>query len=257
MLSKLFKLDFKWINRYLPYFAIGSLALAGLTRLFSLWVDNAPLFQIFYNIFNSLTISAVISLLIHVFSRTITRFKHNFFKDEAYLTHTLPIEKSTLWASKFLAAEASSLLAIALSVAALLLNPFTYDLFVPLISNFFQTDPVYTVLLFALLLLEFTFFRLSCFNGIILAFRKKSSRTFFAILFIICFQVGFALFSLALFFLLSRLFPDLTFLFEKNKLVSFSQVKTTLIAEILVYLAGIVTSYTLGRHLLQKGIDVE
>ena len=45
-------------------------------------------------------VNAVINTLMRVWARTV----RNVYKDEAYLTHTLPVEKSKIYLSKFIAA---------------------------------------------------------------------------------------------------------------------------------------------------------
>ena len=41
-------------------------------------------------------------ILINNLMRTWVRFRHNLYGDESYLTHTLPVERKTIYLSKFI-----------------------------------------------------------------------------------------------------------------------------------------------------------
>ena len=116
MLKKLFKHDFKYMTRILVYMYAISILLAGITRLVLLG-SKIQFVLIIGKILQGFTYSALVNVLVNTFVHILTVFLKNFYKDESYLTHTLPVTKKQLLTSKLL----SSLLVIVCSVAVCIL----------------------------------------------------------------------------------------------------------------------------------------
>ncbi len=112
MLKKLMKYDLKKILKFLVWFYAISVGLAIIARILKIW-DNVQIVRIVQSVFASLTYSAVATVLINTFIHILLRFSTSFYKDQSYLTHTLPVKKETLILSKYL----SSLIVIFASVA--------------------------------------------------------------------------------------------------------------------------------------------
>ena len=118
MLKKLLKYDLESVYRVLIVFYALSLFFAVLTRVF-LSIENSFIMNIIGKICSGTTIAMIFNILINNLMRLWVRFKQNFYGDESYLTHTLPIDKKTLYLSKTLASIItlfSSLLVIVLSL---------------------------------------------------------------------------------------------------------------------------------------------
>ena len=118
-MGKLLKYDLKKMTRILIYFYICSIGLACVTRIFDIWNDIYILF-IFKQVFAGITYSAIASVLINTFVHILNTFITGFYKDESYLTHTLPVTKSKLLLSKYLA----GLIVIVMSVFVSFLSLF-------------------------------------------------------------------------------------------------------------------------------------
>ena len=103
MLGKLLKYDLKWIYKVLVVFYILGIIFAILGRAFT-EIENSVLFNIIGKICNGTAIAMVVNVLINNLMRVWVRFTRNAYKDEAYLTHTLPVEKKTIFLSKVLSA---------------------------------------------------------------------------------------------------------------------------------------------------------
>ena len=85
--------------------------------------DASILIQILHTVFYNAVIAMLIALLLNTIIRTWARFKLNFYSDEAYLTHTLPVTRSLLWASKCFSAAIVIVTVIAVTgLACALLN---------------------------------------------------------------------------------------------------------------------------------------
>ena len=96
MLKKLIKSDLKDVYKILVIFYGLSLFFAILTRLF-LSIENSFIMEVIGKICSGVTISMMFNILINNLMRLWVRFKHNFYGDESYLTHTLPVDKKTLY----------------------------------------------------------------------------------------------------------------------------------------------------------------
>ena len=101
MLKKLLKYDIQNVNKILIIFYCLSLFFAILTRIF-LSIDNSFIMDIIGKVCSGVTISMIFNILVNNIIRLWVRFKSNFYSDEAYLTHTLPVSKKELYLSKIL-----------------------------------------------------------------------------------------------------------------------------------------------------------
>ena len=130
MLGKLLKYDLNWIiNKVMIiYYIILVVVSIGIKIIES--VDQTLFLVIVDKILVGIFIACCISTIITCFMRTWTRFIQNVYKDESYLTHTLPVTKNQILASKVIAAIISlviSLLVIIVCVAFTYLNKSTFE----------------------------------------------------------------------------------------------------------------------------------
>ena len=101
MLGKLIKYDLKWIYKLIIIFYILSLFFSVLGRIF-IEIEGSALFNIIGKISFGFAISMMINSIINCIMRLWARFVRNIYKDESYLTHTLPVAKKTIYASKII-----------------------------------------------------------------------------------------------------------------------------------------------------------
>lgn len=118
MLSKLFKYDFKWMTKVTYIYALILVVISIALKIVES-VDQTFLLVILDKILVSMFISCVVSILLTCSIRIWVRFINNFYKDESYLTHTLPVTKNELFNSKILAGICSLLLSVLVIVICL------------------------------------------------------------------------------------------------------------------------------------------
>jgi hypothetical protein len=118
MLSKLFKYDFKWMTKVTYIYALILVVISIVLKIVES-VDQTFLLVILDKILVSMFISCVVSILLTCSIRIWVRFINNFYKDESYLTHTLPVTKNELFNSKVLAGICSLLLSVLVIVICL------------------------------------------------------------------------------------------------------------------------------------------
>lgn len=129
MLSKLFKYDFKWMTKVTYIYALILVVISIALKIVES-VDQTFLLVILDKILVSMFISCVVSILLTCSIRIWVRFINNFYKDESYLTHTLPVTKNELFNSKVLAGICSlliSVLVIVICLAFVYLNKSTIE----------------------------------------------------------------------------------------------------------------------------------
>lgn len=101
MLTKLLKYDLKYMIRNMAIFYILSIFFAITTRiLFNM--EQSVIINIIGQISVGCMFSMIASTLINTIMRSWIRFRDSLYKDESYLTHTLPVTKNELYNSKFI-----------------------------------------------------------------------------------------------------------------------------------------------------------
>lgn len=116
MLKKLIKYDFKWIFKNIMIYYILGIVFAGLGRIMS-FLPESMIFNVIEGIFKGASLSLVLSGIINLVIRIWIRTGINMYKDESYLTHTIPVDIKYHFISKII----TTLILIASSVVILLL----------------------------------------------------------------------------------------------------------------------------------------
>ena len=99
MLGKVLKYDLKWVYKVVVVFYILAFIFSVIGRALSA-IENSVVFSVAAQIAFGFAISMMASSLINCLMRLWARFIRNLYKDESYLTHTLPVPKKTIYASK-------------------------------------------------------------------------------------------------------------------------------------------------------------
>ena len=101
MLNKLLKYDLKYMIKNMAIFYILSIFFAMTTRiLFNM--EQSVIINIIGQISVGCMFAMIINTLINTIMRSWVRFRDSLYKDESYLTHTLPVTKNDLYNSKFI-----------------------------------------------------------------------------------------------------------------------------------------------------------
>ena len=101
MLNKLLKYDLKYMIKNMAIFYILSIFFAITTRiLFNM--EQSVIINIIGQISVGCMFAMIVNTLINTIMRSWVRFRDSLYKDESYLTHTLPVTKNDLYNSKFI-----------------------------------------------------------------------------------------------------------------------------------------------------------
>ncbi len=263
MLGKLLKYDLKWNNKALIVFYILSVVFALLTRIF-FSIENSFVMDIIAKICSGFTISMMINILINNILRLWARFVRNTYKDEAYLTHTLPVKKQTIYKARFLSALVTmftSMIVIALSMFIAYYSKenlqVVKNLLMPIAEIYDSTILNLLLVIVFILFLEMLFAVQIGYTGIILGHRKNNLKMPFSILFgFICYMLTQGI-ILGIIFIVGLFNSDIMNMFITNEMVSIDVIKNVMWLAIGIYSALIIIYYYINSNLLNKGVNVD
>lgn len=263
MLKKLLKYDLKSIFKFLIIFYILALLFGILTRIF-LNIENSLIMNIIGKVCSGASISMMFNILINNLMRLWVRFKENLYGDESYLTHTLPIEKKTIYLSKTL----TSIITLFTSIAIIGLTIFIAyyskenlhiirELLLPIANSYGST--IITIVLAIL----FIFFielanAIQCgFTGIILGHRKNNNKIGYSVLFGFIVYMITQVFALFIIFLVALFNKDIMNLFITNQIVNLEMVKVIIYLATIIYTIILVIGYLTNLKLFEKGVNID
>ena len=262
MLGKLLKYDLKWCFKPLIIFYILAIIFSIITRMIES-VDQTLILLIMDKICSGVVIAMLINILINCLMRNWVRFERNIYKDESYLTHTLPVSKNKIYLSKILTAIITlfvSFIIIVICLAIVCLNDITwYSLKLSLEQSaiFLNSSPLSLIIVLIItIFFEFLFMILSGILGIVIGHRSNNMKIVKSILIGMGIYMGLSLFSLAIIYMAGILSPDIMSVFNNIK-VSSNSIKSIMIIGIFVYAIYNLIIYFVGNALLNKGVNVD
>jgi len=263
MLKNLLKYDLNNIYKVLIVFYVLSLFFAILSRIF-LNIENSFIVNVIGQICSGTTIAMIFNILINNLMRLWVRFKHNFYGDESYLTHTLPIDKKILYLSKTLASIItllSSVIVIGLSLFIAYYSKenieFVKNLLLPL-ATVYESTVVAIILAFIFVcFLEIMNMLQSGYVGIVLGHRKNNNKMVFSILFGFGTYLLTQMFTVLVVFVVALFNKDLMNLFYTMESLNVDTIKICIYLAIIIYTLNIFVLYFVNSKLFSKGINVD
>lgn len=257
MLKKLLKYDLKNIFKLLIIFYILALFFAALTRIFSS-IENSFIIDAIGKICVGATILMLFSILINNLMRVWIYFKNNLYGDESYLTHTLPVEKKTLYSSKILTAIITLLTSILIIGIVLFIIFYSKENIKMLKDILLPVANIKLLLAFLFIFfLEFVNILQSGYTGIILGNRMNNTKTGFSVLF------GFGTYTITQIFVIILIFTiaifnkDIMNLFFTSNMINIEMLKNIIYITISVYTITFIGLYFINLNLLKKGVNVD
>jgi hypothetical protein len=263
MLKKLLKYELHFALRHLAVFYSIGIFFALLTRIFS-GIENSLILDVIGKVCSGVTISMIFNILINNVLALWGRFKKNLYGDESYLTHTLPVEKHTMYLSKALSALITLFVSMTVITLVLFLAYYSKenmqvlkDLLLGVASSF---DSSITGLVFALLIIFFlqtaNILQIG-FTGTILGHKMQTNKTLFSIAFGFAVYMASQALILIVLFLVSLCNADLTNLFITNGALTTQAIKTLVILSVIAYMGMLFGIYFLNVKLFKQGVNVD
>ena len=263
MLKKLLKYDIQNVNKVLIIFYCLSLFFSLLTRIF-LSIDNSFIMDIIGKICSGVTISMIFNILVNNIIRLWVRFKNNFYNDESYLTHTLPVSKKTLYLSKILTSVISlflSMIVICLSLFIAYYSKenitFIKNLLLPLATVYDSTVITIILLFIFICFLEIMNMLESGYVGIVLGHRKNNNKMILSIIFGFMTYILTQIFTVLVVFGVALFNKDLMNLFYTTDALSIDIIKLCIYLAIFIYTINIFVLYFVNLKLFNKGVNID
>ena len=263
MLTKLLKYELKSIFKFLIIFYSIAILFATLTRLFFM-IDNSVIMNIIAQICNGVTISMIFNILINNIMRLWVRFKNNFYGDEAYLTHTLPVKKNCLYQAKFLTAFITMFVSILVIGVTLFIAYYSkenikilMDFLLP-VAELYNSSVVGIIIAFLFIVfLELANTVQIGFTGIVLGHRMQNMKLGASVLFGFISYIVMQVVVLILMFIVALFIPDLMNLFYTTEMINLEMIKLIIYLAIGIYSMTLVIGYIVNIKLFNKGVNVE
>ena len=263
MLNKLLKYDLKYMIKNMSVFYILAIFFGISTRiLFSL--NQTVIVNIIGQISVGCMFAMVTNILINTLMRSWIRFRDSIYKDEAYLTHTLPVTKNAIYNSKFIQTLIFFVIGFIIIVLTLFIAYYTKDrwfmlkdLINTIVAGLNFRTTLFVVSMLAVIFLEI-FNAIQCgFLGIILGYKRNNNKIGFSVLFgFIAYLLSQCLVLLLIYFV--GLFnSSIMELFKNNVMLDANSFKLLVILAIILYILIIFLMSIVCKKELSNGVNIE
>lgn len=263
MLKKLLKYDLENIFKVLIVFYSLSLFFAILTRIF-LNLNDSFIINIIGQITSITTITMIVNILINNLMRLWSKFKNNFYGDESYLTHTLPIEKKTLYLSKVLASIITLFTSAIVIIFTLFIAYYSKENILTLknvllpIANTYDSTIIKILLAFTFVFfVEFANILQSGYTGIIIGHKMNNNKMAYSILFGFITYIITQILAILIIFIIGLFNQDIMNLFFTSEVINVDMIKTIIYLAIIIYTIILVISYIINLKLFKKGVNID
>ena len=264
MLNKLLKYDLKYMIKNMTIFYVLSIFFAITTRiLFDM--NQSIIINIIVQISVGCMFAMIANILINTMMRSWVRFRDSLYKDESYLTHTLPVTKNEIYNSKFIQTLIFFFIGFFVILISLFIAYYSKENWL-LLTNYIEiittglnmSTSFFVIMIITLIFLE-VFNAIQCgFYGMILGHRKNNGKLGYSILF------GFIIYLLAQTIVLALVFvyglfdPSIMELFKTTTVnLDVQAFKVLAIVTSLIYLIIILIMSMLCKKELNKGVNIE
>lgn len=263
MLKKLLKYDLKFVYKSVWVFYVLILFFSALARVFA-EVEQTTLMLVLKGIARGAAISFMFSAVINNMFACWRRFNGHLYGDESYLTHTLPIEKKTIYVSHFLNAIITIFTSVLASFTGCVImfysegNMEMLRVIMKGMADSYDGTPLGMVLLFAgLIFSQMIFIVQTGYKGLVLGHRAENGKMGKSVLcgFLIYFAVQVLI--LVTVYVIALFDANIMQIFTDNTMESVQAFKTVLYVIGGMYIFFVICHGVLDVKLLQKGVNVE
>lgn len=263
MLGKLMKYDLKWIYKPLIIFYILGLVFSGIARGLSN-IENSIIFNIVTQVCYGISIAMMFNIIINNFMRCWVRLVRNVYKDESYLTHTLPIKNKTIFLSKVLSGFIAIITSFVVIFICIAIGYGTKNnieiikgILTPVASILEININTLVIVIAVILILEFTFILIAGYLGIVLGHKSNNKRIIKSVIYGFCAFMVMSITTLLLLFVAGLFNSNIMNLFDTVELPNKDTIQLMMHGGIILYLVYILIYYIIGSKIIKKGVNVE
>ena len=262
MLGKLLKYDLKWSFKPLIVFYILAIVFAIIIRVVESF-EQTFILLIIDKICCGIGIAMMVNIIINCFMRNWARFIKNVYKDESYLTHTLPVSKNKIYLSKILTTSITIVVSIVVIITCIAIATLNEDNLEYIKVALEETSKMYNISSFILIsvfllvvFLETIFMYMCGVFGIILGYKTNNLKIVKSIVIGIVTYMVLSNFSIGILFVFGLLNPDFMAMFNSSN-VSPSMIQYMGIFSLAIYVLYDLVLYFVGNKILNKGVNVD
>lgn len=263
MLGKLIKYDLKWVYKLIIIFYILSVFFSVLGRVF-IEIEGSALFNILGKISFGFAISMMINSIINCVMRLWARFVRNIYKDESYLTHTLPVSKKTIYQSKIITSLISIITSVLVTIGCLFICYYSKEnldvlkKLLELAATTYDTTVIKLVLLITVvLLIEIIYMVFVGYVGIILGHKRDNHKMLMSVIFAFALYMIMQTLTLVGMVIYGVFNPDIMNLINTTTTLDITAIKSAMYFAIANYAVYVIFLYVLGKKQLEKGVNVD
>ena len=263
MLGKVLKYDLKWVYKGVVVFYILALVFSIIGRGLN-EIENSLVFSVLAKISFGIVISMIINSLINALMRLWSRFIKNLYKDESYLTHTLPVSKKTIYASKVVSAIICMFTTTIVALVCLFIcyysesNLEILKSLLELAASTYNTTVIKLLLLVTFVIfLEIIFIVLIGYIGIVLGYKSNKNKMVRTIVIAFALYMITQVVTLAVIFVYGLFNPNVMNLINTTDIINIDAIKSVMYVGIVTYIGYILFYYVLAKKLLEKGVNVD
>ena len=263
MLGKLLKYDLKYMIKNMCIFYILAIIFAIITRILTS-LDQTFMVGILTKISMGCMFAMVFNIIINTMMRSWVRFRQSIYKDEAYLTHTLPVSKNEIYNSKFLESLIFFIVGFIVILISLWITYYTkerWDIIVQYIeglSKGIDTKPFVLIAGFLLITFLEIFNAIQCgFLGIVIGHKSNNNRVAYSVLYgVTAYFVSQSL-VLGLMYCIGFFDNSIMETFKSTQVTDLSVMKQLAIYSTFLYLGTISGITLLAKKLFNQGVNIE
>lgn len=263
MLGKLLKYDLKWSYKVLVYFYALALVFSLIGRGLQ-GIENSVIFTVISGFCIGVGFGLSIGAIFNCIIRLWLRFKLNLYGDESYLTHTLPVSKGTIFASKVLSAFITIFISTIVFGVCLFICYYSKENLeilkngLELAASTYDTTVLNLVLLIlGVLFLQMIFIVLVGNVGIILGHKASKNKIIKSIVIGFALYMATQIFSVLLVFGFALFNSDFMNLFKTMSVIGTETIKSLMYSAMGLYVVYIIFYFILGKKKLDRGVNVE
>ena len=264
MLGKILKYDLKYMIKNMCVFYILSIFFAITTRIL-FEVEQSVIINIIGQISVGCMFAMLANILINTMMRSWLRFNSSLYKDESYLTHTLPVTKNDIYNSKLIQTFIFFFIGFIVIIISLFIAYYSKENWL-VITNYIKTITIglnmstsfFVIMAIIVIFLE-VFNAIQCgFYGIVLGNRKNNGKIGYSVLFGFILYLVSQTIVLLLIFIYGLFDSSVMGLFQTSTVsIDANAFKVLLVLASLLYVIIIYCMSMLCKRTLNKGVNVE
>lgn len=264
MLGKLLKYDLKWTYKVVAVFYCLAFIFSIIAYFFNK-TENSMLFDVLGQIANGFAISMAVSALVNCIMRSWARLVKNVYKDESYLTHTLPVSKGTIFSSKLLSAVLCTFTTIVVAAICIIICYYNEYTIVEWLkstleatANTFDSSIVGLLLvIFLVLVLEILAILFVGYAGIIIGHRFNKNKMLKSIIIAFAIYMASNILSISFLYVIGLFNPDIMNLVTTTDTISIDAFKAIMLYAIIIYTVLNVIYLLISKWQFNKGVNVD